>query len=103
MISIITKGELPSEYRYRKTCEKCSTLFEFLQSDTRHVESRDQRDSGLREIVCPLTGCGATALVTQRDRVKTPTSITLTRPPLTFPERARGPFLGESNITYGDR
>jgi hypothetical protein len=68
-VEIITKGQLPSERLYMKTCTNCRTLFRFKASDTEPDKSGDPRDAHLRHIVCPLPGCKTMLPVGESDRV----------------------------------
>jgi RNase P subunit RPR2 len=64
-MEIIKRGILPGKIKYQKTCNKCGTIFSFLQSEARiHC---DQRDGDCMTINCPY--CEDFQYVNKNDRV----------------------------------
>jgi hypothetical protein len=93
MPKVIKQGQLPGDRHYRMTCMNCGTVFEFAHKETKAYESRDQRDSHLRTIACPLPGCAKECLVGPAHEVKTEAPASL----LQFPPGARGVAPMEAN------
>mgnify|MGYP001558674176 CR=1 FL=1 len=66
-MEIITKGQLPGEKMYQKTCSNCSTVFRFQRKECR-VEH--ERQVSMLAIKCPLPGCGTEVYASDRDLVQ---------------------------------
>lgn len=103
-IEIIQKGELPEAKRWRATCSKCKTIFEFTQGDAKH--SADQRDPG-SFVTCPLPRCGTDAWNHSWTAAPAKAAMKLgdlaalrPRPPY-FPPGARGIGIDANPLPYG--
>lgn len=58
-MKIISQGSHPAQLKYRCTCRKCGTVFEFEKQEALYMT--DQRDGDYLLINCPT--CSATAYV----------------------------------------
>ena len=65
-ITIIKEGRVP-EKKFRVTCKRCGTIYEFLDTDAR--KGCDEKELKLMwSINCPL--CGEIAYVSEKDVLK---------------------------------
>lgn len=62
MIEIIRKGKIPEDKKFRYTCSRCQTIFEFKASEAK-LEATCRNES-FRVIKCPL--CNRECCVDER-------------------------------------
>lgn len=66
-MEIITKGQLPGDKLYQKTCSNCRTVFRFAAKE---CQSETERCVTTLTIRCPLTGCNTLTYVSTSDQVQ---------------------------------
>jgi hypothetical protein len=66
-MEIITKGQLPGDRLYQKTCSNCRTVFRFAAKE---CVPEHERCTTTLTIRCPLPGCNTLTYAGTNDLVK---------------------------------